>query len=93
MSQKYELTAVESSEEDFGLRGDVTSDPCLKRMAVWRRDVGRQVKEKEPNGEDQRARRDRNKGVENAGFGETSASGTVGESAMHNSQLRSLECL
>lgn len=42
----------------------MTSDPCLKRMAVWRRDVGGQMKEKELNGKDQRAKRDRNKGVE-----------------------------
>lgn len=42
----------------------MTSDPCLKRMAVWKRDVGMPKKEKRLKEKEQESKKDRNKGVE-----------------------------
>lgn len=59
--------AAEFSEEDFCLRGsceDLISDPCLKRIAVWRRDVGMPKKEKRLKEKEQKSKKDRYKGVE-----------------------------
>lgn len=80
--------AVESSEEDFCLRGDLTSDPCLKRMAVWRRDAGK----KQAKGKRVKQRgSESKKGPEikewrMQDLGKRLPVGAVGESAAHDSQ-------